>query len=52
MTKQDIDGQTALHKATANKRNELVKFLLDAAPELAGIKDNRNCVASELATKN
>ncbi|KAG6454089.1 ankyrin repeat domain-containing protein 39 [Manduca sexta] len=38
---QDIDGETALHKAVANKNFNLVDILLQACPELKMIKDNK-----------
>ncbi|XP_023943013.2 ankyrin repeat domain-containing protein 39 [Bicyclus anynana] len=38
---QDADGTTALHKVVENKKQNLVKILLDACPKLADIKDNR-----------
>ncbi|CAG9784425.1 unnamed protein product [Diatraea saccharalis] len=41
---QDVDGQTILHKAVENKRNELVSFLLNVYPQLSNIKDKKgNC---------
>lgn len=39
--KQDIDGQTALHKAIQNKRYDLIKTLTDACPHITNIQDNK-----------
>lgn len=38
---QDVDGQTALHKAVENKNHELTTILLELCPKLAQIKDTK-----------
>ncbi|XP_028146435.1 ankyrin repeat domain-containing protein 39 [Diabrotica virgifera virgifera] len=38
---QDSDGKTALHRATENKHFEICKRLLNVAPSLCEVADNR-----------
>lgn len=46
---QDVDGQTALHKAVANKNYGLTKILLEICPNLAQIKDTKGRIPTEAA---
>ncbi|KAJ8968401.1 hypothetical protein NQ317_002346 [Molorchus minor] len=38
---QDVDGKTALHRAMENKHLEICEILLNSAPRLKNIIDNR-----------
>ncbi|KAL4708155.1 hypothetical protein ACJJTC_009934 [Scirpophaga incertulas] len=38
---QDVDGETALHKASKHNNYNLIRVLLDACPHLYNIKDNK-----------
>ncbi|CAH2066719.1 unnamed protein product, partial [Iphiclides podalirius] len=47
--KQDIDGQTALHKAIQNKRNDIAHILIEACPHINSIKDFKGNLANDLS---
>ncbi|XP_049869328.1 ankyrin repeat domain-containing protein 39 [Pectinophora gossypiella] len=38
---QDVDGETALHKAAANKNMEVFQLLLEICPHLAQVEDSK-----------
>lgn len=42
---QNADGETALHKSTSRKMNTVTNILLEKAPELVKIVDNRGNIA-------
>eukprot|EP00794_Sanderia_malayensis_P013820 gene13820-15265_t len=44
---QNADGQTALHKATERRRDEVIELLLKICPKLKDVKDNRGRTAFE-----
>ncbi|CAK1603147.1 unnamed protein product [Parnassius mnemosyne] len=45
--KQDIDGQTVLHKAIQNKRYDLVSILTDVCPSIDTIRDYKGNLATD-----
>lgn len=47
--KQDVDGQTALHKAIQNKRLNIVNILTNVCPQISGIKDFKGNLPNELS---
>lgn len=49
---QDVDGETALHKAAANKNHELTETLLKECPTLAHIRDNKGRLPTEPAVQD
>lgn len=44
---QDVDGETALHKAMWNKNFELTNLLIQACPKLQNITDHKGRLPSE-----
>lgn len=48
---QDVDGQTALHKAVENKNHDLTATLLELCPKLAQMKDIKGRLPTEPAVQ-
>lgn len=44
---QDSDGKTALHRAHENDHHDICKMLLEIAPFLKDIPDNKGLVVEE-----
>lgn len=45
--KQDVDGQTALHRAAERNHQDVTEFLLKTYPHLEHIRDNKGRAAMD-----